>query len=122
VPPRAQRAARASDRRPARGSYRTIRSGERFQVKHVVVNPGGRLSLQKHHRRAERWVAARHGACGERHDNLVLQANESTYIPPETVHRLENMGTEPLDLIEVQTGGYLGEDDIVRLEDVYGRS
>jgi mannose-1-phosphate guanylyltransferase/mannose-6-phosphate isomerase len=105
------------------GSYRTIRSGERFQVKHIVVNPGGRLSLQKHHHRAEHWVVVRgtaHVVNG--HDNLVLQANESTYIPPETVHRLENMGAEPLDLIEVQTGGYLGEDDIVRLEDVYGRS
>ena len=105
------------------GSYRTIRSGERVQVKHIVVNPGGRLSLQKHHHRAEHWVVVRgtaHVVNG--HENLVLQANESTYIPPETVHRLENMGAEPLDLIEVQTGGYLGEDDIVRLEDVYGRS
>jgi mannose-1-phosphate guanylyltransferase / mannose-6-phosphate isomerase len=105
------------------GSYRTIRMGEGFQVKHIVVNPGGRLSLQKHHHRAEHWVVVRgtaHVVRGD--DEMVLQANQSTYIPREAVHRLENKGTEPLDLIEVQTGGYLGEDDIVRLEDVYGRS
>ena len=105
------------------GSYRTIRSGEGFQVKHIVVKPGGCLSLQKHHHRAEHWVVVRgtaHVVRGE--DQLVLRANQSTYISPETVHRLENKGTEPLDLIEVQTGGYLGEDDIVRLEDVYGRN
>lgn len=105
------------------GSYRTIRAGEGFQVKHIVVNPGGCLSLQKHHHRAEHWVVVRgtaHVVRGE--DQLVLRANQSTYISPETVHRLENKGTEPLDLIEVQTGGYLGEDDIVRLEDVYGRN
>ena len=105
------------------GSYRTIRSGENFQVKHIVVNPGGCLSLQLHHHRAEHWVVVSgtaHVVRGE--DEMVLEANESTYIPPETVHRLENKGSEPLDLIEVQTGGYLGEDDIVRLEDVYGRN
>ena len=105
------------------GSYRTIRSGENFQVKHIVVNPDGCLSLQLHHHRAEHWVVVRgtaHVVRGE--DEMVLEANESTYIPPETVHRLENKGSEPLDLIEVQTGGYLGEDDIVRLEDVYGRN
>ena len=105
------------------GSYRTIRAGENFQVKHIVVNPGGCLSLQKHHHRAEHWVVVRgtaHVIRGD--DEMVLEANQSTYIPPEAVHRLENKGTEPLDLIEVQTGGYLGEDDIVRLEDVYGRS
>jgi mannose-1-phosphate guanylyltransferase/mannose-1-phosphate guanylyltransferase/mannose-6-phosphate isomerase len=104
------------------GSYRTIRAGEGFQVKHIVVNPGGCLSLQKHHQRAEHWVVVRgtaHVIRGE--DALVLNANQSTYIPREAVHRLENKGSEPLDLIEVQTGGYLGEDDIVRLEDVYGR-
>jgi len=104
------------------GSYRTIRSGPSFQVKHIVVNPGGCLSLQKHHHRAEHWVVVRgtaHVIRGE--DAMVLEANQSTYIPPEAVHRLENKGSEPLDLIEVQTGGYLGEDDIVRLEDVYGR-
>lgn len=105
------------------GSYRTIRSGENFQVKHIVVNPGGCLSLQLHRHRAEHWVVVRGTAHVVRGENeMVLEANESTYIPPETVHRLENKGSEPLDLIEVQTGGYLGEDDIVRLEDVYGRS
>jgi mannose-1-phosphate guanylyltransferase/mannose-6-phosphate isomerase len=105
------------------GSYRTIKMGENFQVKHIVVNPGGCLSLQKHHHRAEHWVVVSgtaHVVRGE--DNVVLEANESIYIPREAVHRLENKGNVPLDLIEVQTGGYLGEDDIVRLEDVYGRN
>jgi len=105
------------------GSYRTIRMGENFQVKHIVVNPGGCLSLQKHHHRAEHWVVVSgtaHVVRGD--DNVVLEANESIYIPREAVHRLENKGSVPLDLIEVQTGGYLGEDDIVRLEDVYGRN
>jgi len=104
------------------GSYRSIRVGERFQAKHIVVKPGGCLSLQKHHRRAEHWVVVRgrgHVVRGE--DEFVLEANQSTYIPRETVHRLENRDAEPLELIEVQTGDYLGEDDIVRLEDVYGR-
>ena len=105
------------------GSYRTIRMGENFQVKHIVVNPGGCLSLQKHHQRAEHWVVVNgtaHVIRGD--DEMVLEADQSTYIPREAIHRLENKGTVPLDLIEVQTGGYLGEDDIVRLEDVYGRS
>jgi len=105
------------------GSYRTIRIGENFQVKHIVVNPGGCLSLQKHHHRAEHWVVVSgvaHVVRGD--DEMILEANQSTYIPREAVHRLENKGTVPLDLIEVQTGGYLGEDDIVRLEDVYGRN
>jgi mannose-1-phosphate guanylyltransferase/mannose-1-phosphate guanylyltransferase/mannose-6-phosphate isomerase len=104
------------------GSYRSIRVGERFQAKHIIVRPGGCLSLQKHHQRAEHWVVVRgrgHVVRGD--DEFVLEANESTYIPRETVHRLENRETEPLELIEVQTGDYLGEDDIVRLEDVYGR-
>ena len=104
------------------GSYRTIRTGDRFQVKHIRVKPGGCLSLQKHHHRAEHWVVVSGQANVVRgEDEMVLGPNESTYIPPETVHRLENTASEPLDLIEVQTGGYLGEDDIVRLEDVYGR-
>jgi mannose-1-phosphate guanylyltransferase/mannose-6-phosphate isomerase len=105
------------------GSYRTIRMGDRFQVKHIIVKPGGCLSLQKHHHRAEHWIVVRGQAQVVRGDDeMTLKANESTYIPPETVHRLENTDDEPLHLIEVQTGGYLGEDDIVRLEDIYGRN
>lgn len=105
------------------GSYRTIRMGDQFQVKHIIVKPGGCLSLQKHHHRAEHWIVVRGRAQVVRGDNeMTLKANESTYIPPETVHRLENTDDEPLHLIEVQTGGYLGEDDIVRLEDIYGRN
>ncbi len=105
------------------GSYRTIRMGDRFQVKHIIVKPGGCLSLQKHHHRAEHWIVVSGRAQVVRgEDEMTLNANESTYIPPETVHRLENTDAEPLHLIEVQTGGYLGEDDIVRLEDIYGRN
>lgn len=105
------------------GSYRTIRMGDQFQVKHIIVKPGGCLSLQKHHHRAEHWIVVRGRAQVVRGDDeMTLKANESTYIPPETVHRLENTDDEPLHLIEVQTGGYLGEDDIVRLEDIYGRN
>ncbi len=105
------------------GSYRTIRMGEQFQVKHIIVKPGGCLSLQKHHHRAEHWIVVRGRAQVVRGDDeMTLNANESTYIPQGAVHRLENIDEEPLHLIEVQTGGYLGEDDIVRLEDIYGRN
>jgi mannose-1-phosphate guanylyltransferase/mannose-6-phosphate isomerase len=104
------------------GSYTGIDQGEGFQVKRITVNPGGRLSLQTHAHRAEHWVVV-HGVarvtCGER--TFDLHPNESTYIPLGAVHRLENPGTEPVHLIEVQSGSYLGEDDIVRLDDVYGR-
>jgi mannose-1-phosphate guanylyltransferase/mannose-1-phosphate guanylyltransferase/mannose-6-phosphate isomerase len=104
------------------GSYQSIDGGPRFQVKRITVKPGGRLSLQKHSKRAEHWIVVRGVArvtIGDK--SFVLGENESTYVPLGSVHRLENPGTEPLDLIEVQTGSYLGEDDIVRLEDVYGR-
>jgi mannose-1-phosphate guanylyltransferase/mannose-6-phosphate isomerase len=104
------------------GSYQSIDGGSRFQVKRITVKPGGRLSLQKHSKRAEHWVVVRGVArvtIGDK--SFTLGENESTYVPLGSVHRLENPGTEPLDLIEVQTGSYLGEDDIVRLEDVYGR-
>ncbi len=105
------------------GSYRTIRMGEQFQVKHIIVKPGGCLSLQKHHHRAEHWIVVSGRAQVVRGDDeMTLNANESTYIPQGAVHRLENIDDEPLHLIEVQTGGYLGEDDIVRLEDIYGRN
>ncbi len=104
------------------GTYQTICRGERFHVKKIVVNPGGKLSLQKHHHRAEHWVVVRGTAevtLGER--VFTLNENESTYLPFGSVHRLANPGRIPLELIEVQTGSYLGEDDIVRLEDVYSR-
>ena len=104
------------------GSYDSIDRGERFQVKRIMVKPGGRLSLQMHHHRAEHWIVVRGTArvtCGER--VFDLQENESTFIAQGVKHRLENPGTEPLEIIEVQSGSYLGEDDIVRFEDNYGR-
>lgn len=105
------------------GSYESIARGERFQVKRIVVSPGGRLSLQKHHHRAEHWVVVQGAAKVTRGDEqMLLSEDESTYIPLGTVHRLENPGNIDLILIEVQSGGYLGEDDIVRLDDVYGRA
>lgn len=104
------------------GSYETIDAGERFQVKHLLVRPGGCLSLQMHHHRAEHWVVVEGTARVTRGDEVMLLAeNESTYIPVGTKHRLENPGKVPLSLIEVQSGTYLGEDDIVRFEDVYRR-
>lgn len=104
------------------GHYTAIDEGERFQVKEIVVKPGGRLSLQTHHHRAEHWVVVRGTARVTRGDEVFsVHENESTYIPMGTAHRLENPGKIPLHLIEVQSGSYLGEDDILRLDDVYGR-
>ena len=104
------------------GSYESVDAGERHQVKRIIVKPGGRLSLQKHAHRAEHWVVVRGTARVTRGTEVFdLQENESTYIPVGTVHRLENLTDEPLHIIEVQSGGYLGEDDIVRLDDSYGR-
>lgn len=105
------------------GAYESIDNGDNFQVKHITVNPGAKLSLQMHHKRAEHWIVVSGVAqvtCGER--VFSLKENESTYIPLGYKHRLENTGSEPLHLIEVQSGSYLGEDDIVRFEDTYGRS
>lgn len=105
------------------GSYRSLGRGEGWQVKRIAVKPGAKLSLQKHAQRAETWVVATGVAdvtVGTREQRL--QAGESVFIPVGVVHRLENPGPEPLELIEVQQGGYLGEDDIVRLQDVYGRA
>ena len=104
------------------GSYDGIDSGERFQVKRIIVNPGAALSLQKHHHRAEHWIVVKGTAevtCDDR--VFLLSENQSTYIPLGVTHRLRNPGKVPLELIEVQSGSYLGEDDIVRFEDVYGR-
>jgi mannose-1-phosphate guanylyltransferase / mannose-6-phosphate isomerase len=105
------------------GSYRALHNGDRVQVKHIMVKPGGRLSLQMHHHRAEHWVIVQGTAKIMRgNEEMILTEDQSTYIPLGTVHRLENPGKIPLHLIEVQSGSYLGEDDIVRLEDSYGRS
>jgi mannose-1-phosphate guanylyltransferase/mannose-6-phosphate isomerase len=105
------------------GSYDSIERGDRFQVKRIVVDPGAALSLQMHYHRAEHWIVVRGAARVTRGDEtFLLTENESTYIPPGTRHRLENPGKVPLELIEVQSGAYLGEDDIVRYDDVYGRS
>ena len=104
------------------GTYDSIEQGERFQVKRIVVAPGAALSLQLHYHRAEHWIVVRGTARVTRGDEtFLLTENESTYIPPGTRHRLENPGKLPLELIEVQSGSYLGEDDIVRFEDAYGR-
>lgn len=104
------------------GAYDSIDMGERFQVKRITVNPGAALSLQMHHHRAEHWIVVSGTAKVTRgEETLLLSENQSTYIPLGTTHRLENPGKVPLELIEVQSGSYLGEDDIVRFEDVYGR-
>jgi mannose-1-phosphate guanylyltransferase/mannose-6-phosphate isomerase len=104
------------------GSYDSIDSDEGFQVKRLIVNPGAVLSLQKHARRAEHWVVVKGTARITRNDEVFdLGVNESTYIPVGTVHRIANPGDQPVHIIEVQCGDYLGEDDIVRLEDNYGR-
>ncbi|WP_130393327.1 mannose-1-phosphate guanylyltransferase/mannose-6-phosphate isomerase [Cupriavidus agavae] len=104
------------------GCYDSIDHGDRFQVKRIVVDPGASLSLQMHYHRAEHWVVVRGTArvtCGE--TVSILSENQSTYIPIGTLHRLENPGKTPLEIIEVQSGSYLGEDDIVRFDDNYGR-
>ena len=105
------------------GKYDSVDAGERFQVKRITVNPGGKLSVQMHHHRAEHWVVVSGTAhVGRDGETLVLTENESVYLPVGCVHWLENRGEIPLELIEVQTGSYLGEDDIVRFEDHYGRA
>jgi mannose-1-phosphate guanylyltransferase/mannose-6-phosphate isomerase len=105
------------------GTYESIDSGANFQVKHIMVKPGHKLSLQMHHHRAEHWVVVEGTAlvtCDDK--QFLLQPNQSTFIPLGARHRLENPGKTPLRLIEVQSGSYLGEDDIVRFEDTYGRA
>jgi mannose-1-phosphate guanylyltransferase / mannose-6-phosphate isomerase len=105
------------------GSYDSIDMGDRFQVKRITVKPGAALSLQKHHHRAEHWIIVSGTAEVTRDEEVFLLAeNESTFLPLGAVHRLRNPGKVPLELIEVQSGSYLGEDDIVRFEDVYGRT
>ena len=105
------------------GSYQSVDNGERHQVKRIVVKPGGRLSLQKHHHRSEHWIVVRGAACVTVNELVkTVHENESIYIPIGAVHRLENPGKISLELIEVQTGSYFGEDDIIRIEDDYQRS
>ena len=105
------------------GDYNDIDEDERFRVKRIVVKPGGILSLQKHKHRSEHWVVVKGAAIVTRGEEVSeLRENQSTYIPKGVVHRLENKGDEPLHLIEVQVGDYVGEDDIERLEDTYGRN
>jgi len=104
------------------GWYDSIDAGERFQVKRIAVKPGASLSLQKHHHRAEHWIVVKGTAEVTRgSETFLLTENQSTYIPIGDVHRLHNPGKTDLEMIEVQSGSYLGEDDIVRFEDVYGR-
>ena len=104
------------------GHYESIGQGERYQVKRITVTPGHVLSLQKHFHRAEHWVVVRGTAVVTRDgEEILVRENESVYLPLGAVHRLANPGRIPLELIEVQVGGYLGEDDIIRFEDVYGR-
>jgi mannose-1-phosphate guanylyltransferase/mannose-6-phosphate isomerase len=105
------------------GTFTSLHNGHRVQVKHIMVKPGGKLSLQMHHHRAEHWIVVQGTAKIRRGDQeMMLSEDQSTYIPIGTAHRLENPGKIPLHLIEVQSGSYLGEDDIIRLEDSYGRS
>jgi mannose-1-phosphate guanylyltransferase / mannose-6-phosphate isomerase len=122
---KAQRSAEAHEHRKVSrpwGYYDSLEHGERFHVKRIVVKPGGRLSLQMHHHRAEHWIVVRGTALVTRADEqFLLSENQSTFIPLGVTHRLENPGKTPLELIEVQSGTYLGEDDIVRFDDQYGR-
>ena len=105
------------------GSYESLATGPRFQVKRITVNPGAQLSLQMHYHRAEHWVVVSGTAEITNGDDVRLYTeNQSTYIPLGTVHRLKNPGSIPLVIIEIQSGAYLGEDDIVRFEDAYGRN
>jgi len=105
------------------GSFDSVDEGDRYKVKRITVNPGARLSKQKHHHRAEHWVVVKGTARVFRNDEIFdLHENESVFIPIGATHYIENPGNIPLDIIEVQSGSYLGEDDIVRFDDIYGRS
>ena len=105
------------------GTYESIARGDHYQSKRIIVNPGGALSLQLHHRRSEHWTVVEGTAEITVGDKVVTcSANESVYIPVETVHRLVNRTNVPVVIIEVQCGDYLGEDDIVRIDDIYARA
>ena len=104
------------------GAYEDMEVAERFTIKRITVKPKAQLSLQKHFHRAEHWVVVKGTALVTRgEEKFILKEDQSTYIPLGTVHRLENPGKIPLELVEVQSGSYLGEDDVIRLDDVYGR-
>jgi mannose-1-phosphate guanylyltransferase/mannose-6-phosphate isomerase len=105
------------------GNYTILEEGERYKIKRIVVNPGARLSLQMHYHRSEHWVVVRGAAKVTIGDKEVfIHENESAYVPKSTLHRLENPGRVPVEMIEVQNGEYMGEDDIVRVDDMYGRN
>jgi mannose-1-phosphate guanylyltransferase/mannose-1-phosphate guanylyltransferase/mannose-6-phosphate isomerase len=105
------------------GYYESVHQGERFQVKRITVRPGAKLSLQKHFHRAEHWIVVNGTALVTRDgEELLVRENESVFLPLGCVHRLENPGRVPLNLVEVQSGPYLDEDDIVRFHDVYQRT
>ena len=105
------------------GSYDSLENAENFQVKRLIVNPGAKLSVQMHHQRDEHWTVVAGTARVTRDDDqYLLEKNESTFIPRGAKHSIENPGTKALHIIEVQVGDYLGEDDIVRFEDRYGRT
>ena len=109
------------DHRPW-GWFESLVIGQRFQVKRILVHPGAALSLQSHHHRSEHWIVVEGTAKVTVDDEVkLLTENQSVYIPLGTVHRMENPGKVPMVLIEVQTGSYLGEDDIIRYEDIYAR-
>jgi len=119
---RSEASAHGEEQRPW-GSFRVLHEGPGCKVKEIVVIPGGRLSLQSHRHRAEHWVVVAGTARVTVDDEvLLLEANQSVQIPLGARHRMENPGAEPMHLIEVQCGGYLGEDDIIRYDDVYGRT
>ena len=105
------------------GTYQTLALGDGYQVKVITVNPGGRLSLQKHFKRAEHWVVIQGQPTITVDDSVkAYNVNDSIYIPTEAAHRMENLTDQSAAVVEVQIGSYLGEDDIVRLDDVYGRA
>jgi mannose-1-phosphate guanylyltransferase/mannose-6-phosphate isomerase len=105
------------------GSYTVLEKGERYKIKRIALKPGAKLSLQKHKHRSEHWVVVNGSARATIGDNEVnVSENESVYVPKNTLHRLENPGVTPLEIIEVQNGEYVGEDDIERFDDIYGRN
>lgn len=105
------------------GKFEIISEGDRYKVKRIVVDPGAKLSLQMHYHRAEHWVVVRGTALvTNEKEQVLLSEDQSTYIPIGNKHRLENPGKIPLEIIEVQSGGYVGEDDIVRYDDIYERA
>lgn len=105
------------------GNYKVLREGPRYKIKEISVNPGAALSYQSHNHRSEHWVVIQGRAKVTIEDQIqILQENQSTYIPVRSKHRLENCGTITLKIVEVQNGSYVGEDDIIRYEDIYGRT